>query len=358
MDDKKQRSEERRKRIREAFANGGSNVEVIEPTRKKPEMQGDIYVAAYCRVSTLATEQEDSYEIQQEYYKDLINKKENWKLFHIYADKGKSATSVYHRENFLALMEECKKGTIDLIITKSISRFARNMIDCLTYTRMLKALPHPVGVYFEAENINTLEQNGETMLGILAGFAQRESEDKSTSIKWGIRKRFAVGIPKFTRMYGYRIVDDMPVVVEEEAAVVRYIYSLFLEGNSISTIVKALNAADKQTVKGNAWSYSTIRYILSNERYCGNVTCQKTVTVDMFKHKSVPNNGLEPQYKLKNYHTGIITTDQWEETQLLLTARVQFLDNYEVELKAPIVSSSALNGFQPIVIKEKIYEIG
>lgn len=178
-----ERNEERKARIRNAYQNE-ADIEIIPP-KEKPSAwrEKDLRVAAYCRVSTLNEEQSESFEVQQQRYLKLISKHKGWTLVKIYADEGRSATSVKKRSGFLQMMEDCKVGKIDLIITKAINRFARNAVDCLTYTRMLKNLSHPVGVYFETQNINTIEQRGEMLLGVLASFAQNESEEKSESMR-------------------------------------------------------------------------------------------------------------------------------------------------------------------------------
>lgn len=245
--ERSEKNQQQKQRIEEAFRNPRP-VEVIPPNPKVNfrDPESVLNVCAYCRVSTLSKEQAESYALQKEHYDELIESKPGWKNCGIYADEGVSGTSVKHREHFLEMIEDCKAGKIDFIITKSVSRFARNAVDCLTYTRMLKSLPRPVGVYFETQGIDTLTQQGETMLTFLAGVAQQESEDKSNVIKWGIRQRFAKGIPKFAKCIGYRKVDEVPVIQEEEASVVRLIYDLFLQGNPVSRIAKLLNAAKKK----------------------------------------------------------------------------------------------------------------
>ena len=226
------KNENRKQRIREAF-HDGKQVERM-PAREDmaPQHSDDVIyrVAPYCRVSTMSEMQAESFEIQQQYYNEYIAKHPNWTLVRIYADEGISATSVKNRKDFNNMIEDCKAGKIDLIVTKSVSRFARNVVDCIKYARDLRALSPPVGIYFETENINTLSQNGELLLTVLAAFAQDESVNKSISVAWGIRQRFAKGIPKLVKPYGYQNVDGKLVVDEEEAGVVIRIFAFYLGG--------------------------------------------------------------------------------------------------------------------------------
>ena len=352
----KAKNEGRKQRIRDAFDNP-DRVTVIPAKEQKHwrDEEAQLYVAPYCRVSTMNEEQAESYEIQQQHYMEMIAEKKNWVMYDIYADEGISATSVKKRANFLRMIEDCKAGKIDFIITKSISRFARNAVDCLVYTRMLKNLPHPVGVYFETENINTLEQNGETFLGILANFAQRESEEKSVSIKWGIRNRFKKGIPHFSRCIGYRLDENkVPHIVSEEADIVRSIYELFVKGVSMTRIAKMLNESELKTVKQNQWCVASIRYILRNEKYCGDVLMQKTVCVDLFTHRSVPNDGIVPQYKVENYHEPIISKEIWRQAQQKFIKRMKRARAPNDVILIPYYGIRSFSGFdQFIMYKEE-----
>lgn len=351
--EKKIDREERKARIRHAYENP-SRVNVIPPKeRKSHDPNAKQVVAPYCRVSTMNEEQAESYEIQQQHYLELIESKPGWVMYDMYADEGISATSVRKRENFLRMIADCEAGKIDMIITKSISRFARNAVDCLVYTRKLKNLPHPVGVYFETENINTIEQNGETMLGILASFAQRESEEKSVSIKWGIRNRFKRGIPHFYRCLGYTLDEKrVPHIVPEEADIVRIIYDLYSEGVSIGKIARQLNDSELLTINHNYWSYSTVRYILENEKYCGDVMMQKTVCVDIFTHRSVRNDGIVPRYELEGYHDPIVPKNQWLNVQEKLKAGQQRRKSYYRIRLEPQSNGALLYGFKGIKIEE------
>lgn len=192
------KNEDRKQRIRDAFQEGQAVERMPAREDMQPQNSEDVElrVAPYCRVSTMSEMQAESFEIQQQYYSECIAKHPNWVLVRIYADEGISATSVKNRKEFNQMIEDCQAGKIDMIITKSVSRFARNVVDCIKYARMLRSLSPPVSIYFETENINTLSQNGELLLTVLAAFAQDESVNKSISVAWGIRQRFAKGIPK------------------------------------------------------------------------------------------------------------------------------------------------------------------
>lgn len=272
-------------------------------------------VAPYCRVSTMSDAQEDSYETQLRYYADYANKRADWDLVEIYADQGISATSMRRRIDFLRMIEDCKQGKIDLIITKSISRFARNIVDCVSTCRMLRHLSPPVGVFFETENLNTLSDNSELILSFLAALAQGESEAKSTAVKWGIRKRFAEWIPKLGRTYGFDYNDRM-LTPNAQAAVVKQMFEWAADGNSVSTIVERLNLMKIPSPSGKGcWNYASVRYILTNEKYVGDILMQKTVVVDFLDHRSVKNQGREPQYYLSDAIENIVSRETWEKVQ-------------------------------------------
>lgn len=280
-------------------------------------------VAAYCRVSTDSEEQLMSYVTQKQAYEDLINGRQDWELVGIYADEGISGTSMKHRDEFNRLIEDAKAGKIDMVITKSISRFARNVVDCVTIVRMLKDLSPPVAVLFEDMNIDTLSMSGELLLVILAAVAQGESEMKSVSVKWGFRKRFEKGIPKIAPLYGYYKEGRNLIVNEDEAAVVQFIYQMYLDGNSIGHICNVLNNhMQVLSPKGRKWTYSTARGILQNEKYCGDVITQKTICVDMFEHKTVKNKGQLDQFKIPDHHEAIIEKEVWELVQKLLDEKI------------------------------------
>lgn len=318
----KNRREKEKRKIREAFSNTAA-VEVIPA--KTEEMKGKMRrtrVAAYCRVSTYEDAQAGSFELQVQYFKETIEKNPNYELVKIYADEGVSGTSMKKRLKFQEMIQDCRLGKIDLILTKSVSRFARNTRDCLETIRELKTLNPPVGVYFEAENLNTIESKNEFTLGVMSLVAQGESEQKSASIIWSVIERFKRGIPIISThnllgydkdRYGKMVID------EEEAEVIRYIYGCYKDGQSVREIAENLTEQHIPTVNGGTvWSSSTIRNILKNEKYCGDVLMQKTFTVDCFSHKVVKNKGQKPQYRLRDHHPPIIPREEWNNIQKLL----------------------------------------
>ena len=231
-------------------------------------------VAAYCRVSTDEEQQQTSFELQVEYYTKLIADREDWMLAGIYADEGISGTQVKHREQFQQMIEDCRDHKIDMIITKSISRFARNVVDCLTTIRELKNLSPPVNIYFEKERIDSLDEKTEIYLTMLASFAQEESRSISTNIRWAIRNRMKEGTQKIvtSSLLGYDTDEDYNmVIIEQEAKIVRLIYETFLKGEHPAEIADRLNSLGFTTVLGNPWSTTSVKNILRNEKYCGKV---------------------------------------------------------------------------------------
>lgn len=281
------KNEDRKQRIRDAFQEGQAVERMPAREDMQPQNSEDVElrVAPYCRVSTMSEMQAESFEIQQQYYSECIAKHPNWVLVRIYADEGISATSVKNRKEFNQMIEDCQAGKIDMIITKSVSRFARNVVDCIKYARMLRSLSPPVSIYFETENINTLSQNGELLLTVLAAFAQDESVNKSISVAWGIRQRFAKGIPKLVKPYGYQLEDNKLIVDEDEAGVVIRIFAFYLGGKTPYEIAKILTSEGIPSPAGKShWTVSSVTYILGNDRYCGDIIMQKSICVDLFAH--------------------------------------------------------------------------
>lgn len=277
-------------------------------------------VCAYCRISNGEEEQQSSYNLQVEHYTDFIENNDLWEFCGIYADKGISGTSIKHRTNFKRMIEDCMAGKIDMIITKSISRFARNTLDCLNYVRMLKALPSPVAIYFEKENIDTLDEKSELLLTLLSSLAQDESRSISENIRWGKRKRFKQGVVGnlLTKFFiGYDIDKQGNLVInEEQAETVRRVYRDFLEGKGVTKIAKELTSEGIKTREGTTtWTSNNVYQILSNEKYCGDVLLQKTVSVDFLNHKTIQNTGQQPQYLVVDHHPAIISKEEWNAVQ-------------------------------------------
>ena len=294
----------------------------VQKTLKVAERK-NLRVAAYCRVSTDHEEQQTSYKTQIEYYTKYIKENPNWKFVKIFADEGLSATSTAKRKEFLEMMEMCKEGKIDLILTKSTSRFARNTLDTLQYVRMLKDIG--VAVIFEKEKINTAEINSEMILQLYAMFSQAESESISNNVKDGRRKGYKIGkVPMmYGNIFGYRKGEDgKPKIVPEEAEIIVAMFTKFLEGDSLKDIGKWLESQEIKTVKGNSkWSKSVIKSILENEKYKGDVLIQKSFTADLFSKKSVRNTGELPMYLIKNHHIPIIEPEVFDKVQYELKRR-------------------------------------
>ncbi|MBO4378935.1 MAG: recombinase family protein, partial [Clostridia bacterium] len=274
-------------------------------------------VAAYCRVSTDNEEQASSYEAQIQHYEEFIKTNPEWEFVGVYADEGISATSTKKREQFNALIEDCKAGKIDMIFTKSISRFARNTLDCLKYIRLLKEINIPV--FFEKESINTMDAKGEVLITIMASLAQQESESLSKNTKMGIQYRFQQGkvMVNARHFLGYDKDEEGHLVINpEEAEIVKRIYREYLEGASCKKIAKGLERDGIRTSRGNPrWHDSTVRKILENEKYMGDALLQKTYTIDFLNKKRGKNNGTLPQYYIEDDHEAIIPKDLFLRVQ-------------------------------------------
>lgn len=279
-------------------------------------------VAAYCRVSTDETEQLNSFGVQIAYYTDYIGSRADWSLVGIFADEGISGMQTENRAQFNRMIELCRKGRIDLILCKSISRFARNTVDCLDYVRELKRLG--VAVQFEKENINTLSVSSEFAITLYASFAQAESESISRNVTWGIEKSFKEGNVRYQMRYtlGYRLKDGVPIIVDDEAQTVREIFSLFAGGMSKHRI--AMHLTEKGALRRNGstvWNRDHVNAILKNEKYVGDAILQKSYTVDCLTHSRAKNNGQKPKYLVQNCHEAIIDRETWDKVQLELSRR-------------------------------------
>ena len=280
-------------------------------------------VAAYCRVSTDREEQLNSYEAQKSYYTQKIEESPDWEMAGIYADEGISGTSMKKRTEFKKMITACKRGRIDLIITKSLSRFARNTVDCLETVRLLKA--NGIGVYFEKENINTLTESSEFLITLFSGFAQAESESLSKNVAWGWRKSAEAGNVYFQykRMLGYRKgTDGQPEIVPEEAEIIRRIYRRYLAGCSLGQIKQELEQDNIPTAqKVERWSSAVIHNILTNEKYMGDALLQKTYITDCITKKVKKNMGERPMYYVENNHPAIIPRETFDQVQKEMTRR-------------------------------------
>lgn len=283
----------------------------VKMTEKK------LRVAAYCRVSTDMEAQESSYEAQVEYYTVKISETPNWKNAGIYADDGKSATNTKKRDDFNAMIKDALDGKIDMILTKSVSRFARNTVDSLMTIRKLKE--KGVAVVFEKEGVNTLDSTGELLLTILSSLAQEESRNISENTRWGVVRRFEKGkvIVNHNKFMGYtKNTNGELVIVPEEAEIVRLVFRLYLEGYSSHGIAAYLEEKGVKTATGNTkWHDTVITKMLKNEKYMGDALLQKTYTVDFMTKKKVLNNGIVPQYYVEDDHEAIIPKELFYRVQ-------------------------------------------
>ena len=305
------------------------NVEVIKGNnrvyarRKGGNAKEKLRVAAYCRVSTNDEDQLNSYRSQVTYYTELIKKKDDWLFAGIYADEGITGTQVAKREEFQRLINDCMNGEVDMVITKSISRFARNTLDTLKYVRMLKE--RNIAVFFEEENINTLTMDGELLLVVLSSVAQQEVENISANVKKGLKMKMQRGeMVGFQGCLGY---DYDPVsktisVNEEEAEIVRYIFRRYIEGAGGSVISKELRNLGYKTKRGGtAWPESTVIGIIKNEKYKGDLLMGKTFTVDPISKRRLTNFGEEDRYYLADHHEPIVSEEVFEKAQEILHRR-------------------------------------
>jgi site-specific DNA recombinase len=304
-----------------------SKVRKIEPIAKLPETAIKpkiIRVAVYARVSTDMEEQASSFEAQKDYYEKKVRENKDWILVDIYADEGKTGTSYVNRAEFVRMMDDCKLGKIDMILTKSVSRFARNTVDALNAIRNLKA--QNIGVFFERENIWTLDAKGEFLITLLTSLAQEESRSISENTTWGKRKAFADGRYSvgYSSFLGY---DRGPnkcefVMNDEQAMVVRLIYRMFLQGYTAFKISQFLTRWGVKTpAEKDQWYSSSVMSILRNEKYKGDALLQKCFVKDFLSHKRVQNNGELPQYYVHDGHEAIINREVFDYVQTLIEVR-------------------------------------
>ena len=348
-----------REALRQAYQREEQPAAKFIPAKPKIDIYGGnrvFRVCAYCRVSTDSDEQLSSYELQQQHYQQLVGNHPNWDLRHIYADEGISGTSLKNRDDFNRMIAACERGEYDLILTKSVSRFARNLVDCITLVRKLKQHVPPVGVYFETDNLNTLTEESELMLSFLATFAQEESVKKSESMNWSLRERFKNGKLLTPELLGYSRPRDASghyikygklEIVESEAVTVRFIFDAFLAGKSTKEIAALLTDIGCPTKTGSEqWSEHSISYILRNERYCGSVLTWKTFTAEMFEHKHRRNRLDRDQYLYTDHHEAIVSTETFEAAQVLLEHRRH---GYYGALPAMrVINEGVFRGYIPI----------
>ena len=294
-----------------------------EESPQDQEKKKNLRVAAYCRVSTKKDEQLNSYENQKAYYTEKIMANPNWTMADIFADEGITGTSACKRKDFLRMIRQCRKGKIDMILAKSVSRFARNTVDTLSYTRELRSMGIPV--IFEEQNINSIYPESEFLIIIHGAFAQSESEGISSRVKWGKHQAMRTGKAniQYKTLLGYEKGPDGEMVVNaEQAETVRKIYELYLSGQTLRNIKETLESGGFKNSAGTMeWTTSNLRTILSDEKYCGDVLLQKTFIQDCISKKVIKNTGQLPMYLIQNHHEAIIPRDRFDAVQVELARR-------------------------------------
>lgn len=353
LQDKKKQAEmhdqsppDKKEKIRARYA--GTDGVTLIPARLTPGLLEDVRekrVAVYARVSTGDPRQTSSYELQKNHYQDVVTQHPGWKLAGIYADEGISGTSLQHRDAFMRMIEDCRNHKIDLILTKSVSRFARNVLDCIGYARELAALDPPIGILFEAENIYTLDRNSEMSLSIVSTLAQEESHNKSEVMNASIEMRFRRGIFLTPPLLGYdQDADGTLIVNEEEAKTVRLIFYMYLYGYTCIQIADAMTQLARRTKTGRtAWSAGSVLNVLQNERHCGDVLARKTWTPSYLNHRSKKNRQDQNQYYQEGHHAAIISRDDFIAVQRLIRNAKYGNRGFLPELE--VVSQGMLRGF-------------
>lgn len=337
----------------------GSTTEGIEVTEEKslPGFFDDTIaknVGIYARVSTDNSQQTMSYEMQQKYYSEMVGKHPNWTLIKIYTDEGKTGTNTRHREGFNSMIRDCHEGKLDLIITKNVSRFSRNIIDSIGHVRSLAALKSPIGVFFENEGIYTLSSDGETRLSYISINAQEESRAKSVAMNSSIAMRFSHGMFLTPPLLGYDNDEDGKLIInEEEAATVRLMFFLYLTGYTTGEIAMKLTELGRRTKKGNTqWSAGSVYNQLVNERHCGMVRGRKTWTPSFLDHLAKKNRTYEDgstdrkQYTKEGHHEAIITHDDFIAVQKMI-ANAKY-SNRSLLPKLYTITGGTLHGFVSI----------
>lgn len=321
MYNKKDKQAEEKAHVRKRYAVkvDPENYEFIPAKKQIDYYDNDVAqrVAVYVRVSTDSVKQTTSYELQKKYYEDFVVRHPNWTLVGIYADEGISGTSLAHRDEFNRMILDCTTGKIDMVVTKSVSRFSRNITDCIGIVRSLAEQKHPVGVFFETECIFSLNDDSQMALSFQATMAQEESHVRSRSMETSLRMRLDGGIPLTPKLLGYsQDAEGKLIINPEEAPTVKLIFFMYLYGYSSADIATALTELGRKTYLGNVnWTSSSVVQVLRNERHCGDVLTRKTFTPNYLNHKSRKNRGDRPQSVYKNHHEGIVSRDDYIAVQ-------------------------------------------
>ncbi|MCL2521243.1 MAG: recombinase family protein [Erysipelotrichales bacterium] len=342
--------------IRERIKHGHNKDEIIfipaRPVENAFDPTKKLRVCAYCRVSTDNLNQTTSYELQKAYYEEMIYKNKSWEFAGIYADEGISATQMKNRDALIRMLSDCRLGKIDMVITKSVSRFSRNVVDTLNITRELKSLKNPVRIFFESENLDTMDSSSELFLSVISTFAQEESQTKSNIMNWSIERRFSKGIPLIQPLLGYdrdKTQKQQLIINEDEAETIKLMYALFISGRSTNEIANWLNVLELRTKPGNLnWTAGSVIQILKNERYCGDVKERKSFTESFITHKVKKNKGERNSYVLQNHHEAIIPRDVWNLTNKIILSKSFRIISKNGIPNLSVVTSGALRGFVPV----------
>lgn len=349
---RRRKNDEARQKVRSRIQRrmDTENYEFIPAKKQIDYYDNDVAqrVAVYARVSTDNIQQTTSYELQKKYYEDFVVRHPNWTLVRIYADEGISGTSLAHRKEFNQMIVDCRAGKIDMIITKSVSRFARNVVDCISMVRDLADLPHPVGVFFESECIFSLKDDSQMALSFQATMAQEESHIRSRSMETSLRMRLDGGLPLTPKLLGYSHDSEGNLVInEEESPTVKLMFYMLLYGYSTTEIAEALTEQGRKTYLGNVtWTSNSVVQVLRNERHCGDVRTRKTFTPNYLTHKSRKNRGDRPQSIYRDHHEAIVSRDDYIAVQHLLNNSKYGNKSILPELR--VMDSGILKGFVSI----------
>ena len=340
-----------------ALAERARRIITIEATERPQEIK--LRIAAYARVSSASNDQLNSFAAQQRYYTDLVDRKANWTLVDIYADEGITGTSAQKRADFQRLLTDCRRGLIDRVLTKSISRFARNTKECLETIRELKLLG--IGVYFEEQNINTAEMSGEMLTAVFASLAQSESESISKNVRWGIQKRMREGtyLPSH-QPYGYRIENGRICIDDAKAEIVRKIFFDYLAGSGLEAIADQLNQVNEDGLQGKKWEPVLVSRLLKNEKYTGDSLWQKTYKTETLPRQKCINHGEKDKYFVKDTHPAIISREVYEKVQKLLRQRNSggaSKSALESPFREKVICANCGNSFRRIIVNGQVYRV-
>ena len=343
---------EKKAAIRERYKGvDPSLLEVIPATAPETMAVEDrtLNVAAYIRVSTDNDEQTSSFELQQNDFTERIQANPKWNFVGIYSDEGISGTELSHRKGMLQMLEDCRAGKIDYILAKSIARFARNVVDCLSIIEELKNMNPPVGVYFEADNLYTLDSTGALVLTIMATLAEEESRNKSVIMNWSIDRRFSRGIFLTPELLGYDRDENGELVINpNEAETVKVIYDLYINGWTPKEIADLLTEYGRKTKLGNeVWNPGTIRGVIGNERHCGDILARKTYTPNFKNHKAKKNEGKRTQYRQRDHHDPIVSREVYNAANHLAASRTYGSKRKPLPVLS-VIDGGMLAGYVPV----------